>query len=428
MQILTWTDLDEMGRRAALARPEAARDKALAESVAGILNEVRKGGDAALRALTGRFDGRDIKAGAALSDLDMDIPSDLQNAIDRAWDVVTAFHEAQKQDDIEIETWGGVTCQLVTRPLRRVGLYVPGGTAPLLSTVIMLLAPARVAGVEEIVLATPPGTDGVHPAIVYIARKAGLETLWQMGGAQAIAAMAYGTESMSAVDKIFGPGNAYVDEAKRQVAGLPGGPAIDLPAGPSEVMVIADHSARPAFVASDLLAQAEHDTSAQVVLVTDDAGLAVAVEMSIGGQLEGLPRADIARAALQNARIIIADDPDQCIEIANAYAPEHLILSVEGAEDWLPGIRTAGSVFLGHWTPESLGDYASGTNHVLPTGGAARAHSGVSLASFQRSMSIQRASEAGLAGIGPVVQRLARAEGLEAHARSVSLRLKELRS
>jgi histidinol dehydrogenase len=326
--------------------------------------------------------------------------------------------------EFELETAPGVRCGRILRGIRRVGLYVPAGSAPLPSTALMLGVPAALAGCTDVILCTPPQRDGrADPAVLTAARLCGITRVFKLGGAQAIAAMALGTESVPACDKLFGPGNAWVTAAKQAACALPGGPAIDLPAGPSEVLVIADARADAVAVAADLLSQAEHGADSQVLLVTDDAALAEAVLAQLAPQLEALPRRATARQALAHARVILVDSLAQALAISNAYAPEHLILAVADPAAWLGRVQRAGSVFLGDFAPESLGDYCSGTNHVLPTNGAARAYSGVSVASFQTSISVQSVTAAGLATIGPCAVTLARAEGLEAHAQAVLRRL-----
>ena len=426
-----WAELDESGRAAALARPEAARREALADEVAAIIAETRRDGDAALLKFAARFDGVDLDAlrvppadfDAAEASLDDTQRGALRIAIDN----VRAFHAAQLMPPIEVETMPGVVCRRITRPIRAVGLYVPAGSAPLPSTVIMLAVPAALAGCPQRVLCTPPQKDGrADPAVLTAARYCGIDAVYLAGGAQAVAAMAYGTESIPSVDKIFGPGNAWVTEAKMQVSRDPDGAALDLPAGPSEVLVIADERADPGFVAADLLSQAEHGPDSQVVLVTTSAALADAVDAAITAQLTLLPRNAVVLEALKHGRTLLAADLEEAFAISNRYAPEHLIVQVPEAESWLPQVETAGSVFLGDWTPESLGDYCSGTNHVLPTYGYARAWSGLSVADFQLAISVQQASPAGFRLIGPTARTLAEMERLDAHALAVKLRLKAL--
>lgn len=431
MKILVWKALDASARREALRRPAQANREAICAAVDEILKDVRAGGDAAVKALTARFDGArldELKVGdeefaaaqAALSDED-------RAALQRAYANIRRFHQAQRRPALTVETEVGVVCEKLVRPIGRVGLYVPGGSAPLPSTVLMLAVPAQLAANPRVVLCTPPGADGrINPWILQAASLCGITEVYKVGGAQAVAAMAFGTESIPKVDKIFGPGNAFVTEAKLQVSQSPDGAALDMPAGPSEVLVIADDTADPDFVAADLLSQAEHGPDSQVILVSLSGELAEAVQRSLDEQLARLGRAEIAAQALAKSRIFLAETRAEALVIANAYAPEHLILQVQRARDWLPEVQTAGSVFLGALTPESFGDYASGTNHVLPTYGYARAYSGLSLSDFERSMSVQEVSREGLANLGPVVERLARAEGLEAHAQAVSLRLSRM--
>ena len=426
-----WAELDEAGRRAALARPEAAHRDSLAADVAAIIADVRRAGDAALRRLAQRFDGVSLQnlrvsqsefdaAEAALTEVQR---SALRTAIEN----VRAFHAAQLAAPLSVETMPGVVCRRITRPIRAVGLYVPAGSAPLPSTVIMLAVPAALAGCPQRILCTPPQKDGrADPAVLTAARYCGVEEVYLVGGAQAVAAMAYGTESIPAVDKIYGPGNAFVTEAKLQVSRDPDGAALDLPAGPSEVLVIADGRADPEFVAADLLSQAEHGADSQVVLVTPAPELADAVEAAVAAQLTVLPRNDVARAALEHARIVLTQDLAEAFEVSNQYGPEHLIVQVPEAEAWLEHVQTAGSVFLGDWTPESLGDYCSGTNHVLPTYGYARAWSGLSMSDFQLHISVQEATPEGFRHIGPVARTLAELERLDAHALAVKLRLEAL--
>lgn len=431
MELLNWNLLDEAGRARALARPVLPGRERIAPEVAAILAEVRAGGDAALRRLSARFDGvvperfavgpeemRSAEAGLAPED---------RAALAAAYANLRAFHAAQARPALRVETVPDLVCERLVRPIGRVGLYVPGGTAPLPSTVLMLGVPAMLAGCGEIVLCTPPRPDGsVNPWILAAAQLCGIRRVFRLGGAQAIAAMAFGTESVPKVDKLFGPGNAWVTEAKQQAALAAGGAALDLPAGPSEVMVIADAGADPGFVAADLLSQAEHGPDSQALLLCFAEGFARRVRDALDAQLSALPRAGIARQALGQSRILLVADRRQALAVANAYAPEHLILAVREPRAWLPGVATAGSVFLGDYTPESLGDYASGTNHVLPTFGHARAYGGLSLADFERGMSVQQAGPAGLARIAPVVTRLAEAEGLAAHAEAVRVRLAAL--
>ena len=430
MNRLEWSALDEDARRAALLRPVQQVAEATRASVAGLIEEVRTGGDAALRAITLRFDKVSLEnfevSDAEFSAAESEVASELKLAMQQAVARIEAFHQAGMVQPYAVETAPGVVCERVVRPIRRVGLYVPAGSAPLPSTALMLGVPARLAGCREVVLCTPPRQDGsADPAVLVAARLTGVSRVFKLGGAQAIAAMALGTGSVSKCDKIFGPGNSYVTEAKQQVA-RSGAAAIDMPAGPSEVLVIADAGANPAFVAADLLSQAEHGPDSQVLLLSDDDALLEAVQVQIDLQLADLPRADIALAALSASRLIRVESLEQAFVISNDYAPEHLILALREPRAWLPKVEAAGSVFLGDFTPEALGDYCSGTNHVLPTSGAAVAYSGVSVSSFQNFVSVQSASRVGIASIGDCAVTLARAESLDAHANAVVLRLREV--
>ncbi len=414
-----------------LARPRMETAEALSSTVAAIVAEVRAGGDRALQALGQRFDQTPAdqiwaspeEIAAAESRLD----SDLIDAIDTAIDTIGRFHAAGLPSGYEVETAPGVVCQALWRPLDAVGLYVPAGGAPLPSTAIMLGVPAKLAGCKQVVLATPPGPDGrPDPAVLMIASRLGIERVLVAGGAQAIAAMAYGTETCPKATKLFGPGNRFVTEAKRQVSLDIDGAAMDMPAGPSEVMVIADETANPDFVACDLLSQAEHGVDSQVVLLTPSETLAQGVVASLAHFLPSLGRADVAKQALAHARMLVVDDLDHATLIANEYAPEHLILAGDAAEQWVAGIQTAGSVFVGHHTPEALGDYISGTNHVLPTGGWAKVYAGLSVSDFMRRMTVQQASAEGLRNLGPKGARLATHEGLDAHRLAIDIRLNAL--
>jgi histidinol dehydrogenase len=349
------------------------------------------------------------------------------DAIDRAIDNVRRFHEAQLADPLIVSTSPGVVCERHHRPIDAVGLYVPAGVAPLPSTAVMLAVPAQIAACRTRIIATPPQADGrADPAVLAIARRCGVERVFKMGGAQAIAAMAYGTKAVPKVDKIFGPGSAWVTAAKMVCANDPTGAALDLPAGPSEVLVIADDSARADFVAADLLAQAEHSDDAQAILVTPSQRLAEATAQAIETQVNALRRIDTLRTSLRYARLIVVETLEAAFDLSNDYAPEHLLVQVRDARTWLPRIRNAGSVFLGAWTPETMGDYCSGTNHVLPTYGFARAYSGLSLADFMRRMTVQELTPDGLRDLGPTALTLAGLEGLDAHANAVRVRLAQL--
>jgi histidinol dehydrogenase len=412
-----------------LRRP-VLETQSLEETVLTILAEVRRDGDAAVRKFSLAFDrsapevleltAAEIAAGA------QGLDEALKAAIRTAAENITAFHQLQLRHESSVETMPGVRCWRKSIGIEKVGLYIPGGTAPLFSTLLMLAIPAKIAGCREIVLCSPPDREGrLHPAILFAASLVGVTRIFKAGGVQAIAAMAYGTESVPAVYKIFGPGNQYVTCAKQLVQR--DGVAIDMPAGPSEVAVYADSTAYPGFVAADLLSQAEHGADSQVVLVSTDPAMVETVLAMVELQMNVLPRADIARHALRNSRAFMVRDAVQAMELLNEYAPEHLILACADAEVLAEKVINAGSVFLGHYSPESVGDYASGTNHVLPTNGYARAYSGVSLDSFVKKVTFQQLTREGLNGIGDTVRRMAEAEGLEAHARAVSVRTEELR-
>ena len=431
LAIYRWSSLAPPARAALLRRPALDDAGSLTARVESIVADVRARGDAALAELTARYDGvavESLKVGEAeFAAAEAALPAAAHAAIDRAIANVRCFHEAQRLAPLSVETSPGVRCERIEVPLEAVGLYVPAGSAPLPSAAIMTAVPAAIAGCPTRVLCTPPRRDGrADSAVLVAARRAGVTDIYKVGGAQAIAAMAYGTASIPKVDKICGPGNAWVTAAKLVVARDPGGAALDLPAGPSEVLVIADDTARPGFVAADLLAQAEHDPSAQVLLVTTSAALAAAVVAEVERQQATLSRRAITAAALEASRVIIVDDLATAFEVSNAYAPEHLILEIDRARDWLGSVRAAGSVFLGHWSPESIGDYCSGTNHVLPTYGYARAFSGLSVADFMRRITVQELTREGLRDLGPVAQTLAGLEGLDGHAQAVAVRLAEL--
>lgn len=430
MKTVTWSDLGGDAQARLLDRPQRAVQGELDDAVERILAQVRADGDVALQALTRRFDGAELGdfavSAAEFAEALAQVSPELHQAMVDARARLLAWHRAGMAAEFEIDTAPGVRCGRILRGIGRVGLYVPAGSAPLPSTALMLGVPAMLAGCDDVVLCTPPRADGsADPSVLVAAQLCGITRVFKCGGAQAIAAMAFGTDSIPACDKLFGPGNAYVTLAKQKVSILPGGPAIDMPAGPSEVLVIADAGAPPAHVAADLLSQAEHGPDSQVVLLTDAAGLIEPVQRELAAQLATLPRADIAQRALEHARLVLVDTLETAFAISNRYAPEHLILALREPRAWLPRVRAAGSVFLGDYAPESLGDYCSGTNHVLPTNGAARGYSGVSVASFQTSISLQEVSRTGLATIGPCAVTLARAEGLEAHARSILRRLEE---
>lgn len=428
MKCVDWNAASAAERAAALARPRLPAQATLAEDVARLIRQVRADGETTLRALTRRFDGVELGefavTEAEFADAEGALGAELREAIDEAWQRLVLFHRATAPAEVAVETAPGVRCERVLRPIARVGLYVPAGSAPLPSTALMLGVPAAIAGCPEVVLCTPPRRDGrADPAVLYAAQRCGITRVFKLGGVQAIAAMAYGAGGVPRCDKLFGPGNAWVTEAKRQVAQDPDGAQIDLPAGPSEVLVIADADADAGFIAADLLAQAEHGPDSQAILVTDAKSCADAVAAEIVRQLPVLPRRDIAAQAMASSRAIVVATLEQACEVCNRYAPEHLILQVREPRRWLARIESAGSVFLGAFAPESVGDYCSGTNHVLPTDGHARALSGVSVASFVKQLTVQELTPAGLAAIGPCAMVLARAEGLAAHAHAVAIRL-----
>jgi len=428
LDFMRWSDLDTDEQQAVLQRPAVINAAARHDAVLAIIEQVRTGGDRAIRELTSRFDDVELEEFRVSDDelllAESELAADSIAAIDLAIGNVRCFHEAQMPSPISVQTMPGVHCERLSHALDSVGLYVPAGTAPLPSAAIMLAVPAAIAGCPERTMCTPPRADGrADPAVLVAASRAGVHDIFKIGGAQAIAALAYGTETVPKVCKIFGPGNSWVTLAKSIVSSDVGGAAIDLPAGPSEVLVIADESASPEFVAADLLSQAEHGSDSQVMLLTTSADLAAQVAAQAARQLASLSRASIAVKALANSRIIAVEDVATAIQISNAYAPEHLILQVASARQWLPKIRNAGSVFVGRWTPESVGDYCSGTNHVLPTHGFARSYSGLGVDQFLRQMTVQELTEDGLAGIADAVVELAELEGLDAHAAAVKIRL-----
>ncbi len=426
MQI--WAQLNPTEQAKLLSRPALADSQALSKTVTDIIEQVKQQGDKALLAFTERFDGVKLTSlrfnDESLSSFAGQIKPEVKWAIDQAYANIKAFHQAQYPEDVVVETTPGVVCELKHAPLASVGLYIPGGTAPLPSTVLMLGATAQVAGCARKVICTPPNKKGnVAVEILYAATLCGIDEIYLVGGAQAIAALALGTESIIKVDKIFGPGNSYVTEAKQQVSLIPAGPAIDMPAGPSEVLVIADAHANPVFVAADLLSQAEHGNDSQAVLVSSSDELIKAVKHQVTLQLTTLSRKTIAEKAVQHSRYILTNNIEQAYEVSNAYAPEHLIVQVENARDSLDKLTNAGSIFVGQWSPESAGDYASGTNHVLPTYGYARNYSSLGLADFMRRYTVQELSYQGLKNIGNAIMDLADAEGLDAHKQAVALRL-----
>jgi histidinol dehydrogenase len=431
LPILQWSSMSADARRAALRRPAQSDAEQLNASAKRIVDDVRARGDEAVLEYTRRFDCPAIDSLEVTDEEFAWAESQLNEtqmaALHRAIANVSRFHVAQLADPIRVETSPGVVCERHFRAIDGVGLYAPAGVAPLPSTIIMLAVPARIAGCTTRIVCTPPRKDGkADPAVLVAARLCGVDRVFKAGGAQAIAAMAYGTRTIPKIDKVFGPGNSWVTAAKLLVSNDPDGAALDLPAGPSEVLVIADESARATFVAADLLAQAEHSGDAQVVLVTTSIKLAQDTIAELEQQMQRLGRESTLRTSIQHSRIIAVDSLEQAFEVSNGYAPEHLIVQVDNARAWLPKIRNAGSVFLGAWTPESMGDYCSGTNHVLPTYGFARAYSGLSMTDFLRRMTVQELTDDGLRDLGPTAITIAELEGLDAHANAVQVRLDHL--
>jgi histidinol dehydrogenase len=424
----SWDSLSEGERTAALTRPAVTDTKRTQAGVEEIIMAVRNEGDAALEHYTGKFDGVAVEH-LAVTERECALASrlvsdDANRAMRVAIANVTKFHAAQMAKPTRIETSPGVICERIIRPVGAVGLYVPAGSAPLPSTAIMLAIPARLAECPVRIICTPPAVDGrADPAVVVAAKMCGVDEIYKVGGAQAIAAMAYGTETIPKVDKIFGPGNAWVTAAKTAVAADPAGAALDMPAGPSEVMVVADATADPRFVALDLLSQAEHGPDSQVVLVCTEESFADRVNQAIEAALPDLPRRSIIEKSLQHSACFLVTGVEAALEVANQYASEHLILQIKNARQYVDLIRNAGSIFLGPWTPEAVGDYCSGTNHVLPTYGYARSYSGLSVADFQKQLTVQELTRDGLSELAPTVTTLANLEGLAAHAQAVHVRL-----
>lgn len=416
----TWKDL--------LKRPTPDY-AALEHDVKAIFKDIENHGDTAVSKYTELFDGLKIEKTkvyeTSIKASEKTISIDLKKAIDKAYDNIYKFHKAQKQSSIKVETQPGVTCWQVSKPIQKVGLYIPGGTAPLFSSILMLGIPAQIAGCNEVVMTTPPQKSGqIHPAMLYAAQKCGIHKIFQVGGIQAIAALTFGTESIPKVYKIFGPGNQYVTVAKQVATNYD--VSIDMPAGPSELLVLADESANPDYVASDLLSQAEHGADSQVVLVTTSKNFALATQKALQIQLEKLPRKAIATKAIQHSKFIVVSDAETAIEITNFYSPEHLIICVNNEDDIVEQIHNAGSVFIGNFTPESAGDYASGTNHTLPTNAYARQYSGVNLDAFHKNITYQKITKQGLKNLGPYIEMMAETEELQAHKNAVTLRLKDL--
>ena len=423
-----WTKLPKDEQLKLLQRPLRGNESDYSGKVQEIINRVRSQGDVACKEMTRQYDRVDLASlevqASEFDEARKNVSAAARSAILRVIDQLSAFHLPQVLKDIQIETSEGVFCESKIRPIQRVGLYIPGGTAPLVSTVLMLGVPAKIASCPIRIMCSPPQQAGtIDPNILVAAELCGITRVYKLGGAQAIAAMAYGTESIPKVDKIFGPGNSWVTQAKILVSQDAAGAIYDLPAGPSEVMVIADSAANPEFIAADLLSQAEHGEDSQVVLVCTDIDLSNKVSKAIARQMEFLPRRAIAEKALKNSSSIIVDSILGAIDIANEYAPEHLIMQVEEPRCYLDNIQNAGSVFLGAWSPESAGDYASGTNHVLPTYGFAKCLSGLSVRDFMKSISIQELTKDGLADIANTIRQLATIEGLDAHKNAVDIRL-----
>jgi histidinol dehydrogenase len=412
-----------------LVKRPAIDEKSIRKIVKPIIKKVRQKGDKALRRFTYEYDNVELDqilfTPSELEEAKDLIKPELKEAIHIATENIEKFHTAQRENTLEIETSAGVICRRKSIPIEKVGLYVPGGSAPLFSTILMLGIPARIAGCKQVVMCTPCNRNGeIPPVILYSAKLVGIEIIARVGGAQAIAAMAFGTKSVPGVDKIFGPGNQFVTAAKQIVSQQ--GTAIDMPAGPSELAVIADDTAVPEFVAADLLSQAEHGIDSQVLLITTSEKMLDKVKKNLIEQRAELPRKHIVQKSLENARLILVKNIEEAMELSNSYAPEHLILAVDNEEIAAESVVNAGSVFLGNYSPESAGDYASGTNHTLPTYGYARAYSGVSLESFMKKITYQKLTEAGLSDLGPTIMSMASAEKLEAHKKAVSIRLKHI--
>lgn len=427
MRTVVWQSLSESQQDSVLERPAITEGANITATVSDVIAKVRNEGDAALKELTEKFDRatpKSIRVSAdEIEEASARLTPEMKQALEQAYSNIAKFHEAQKPQPIKVETQPGVVCEQVTRAINTVGLYIPGGSAPLPSTVLMLGVPAQIAGCRKVVLCSPPP---IADEILYVAKLCKIDEVYNVGGGQAVAAMAYGTESVAKVDKIFGPGNAFVTEAKRQVSNDFRGAAIDMPAGPSEVLVIADETADADFIAADLLSQAEHGPDSQVVLVTPSPLIADQVTEAVQKQLKELSRASIAQQALASSLIIIAESITQAIAISNFYGPEHLIVQTKNPRELLPLLDNAGSIFLGDWSPESAGDYASGTNHVLPTYGYTKTYSSLGLADFSKRMTVQELSADGLKGLAPTVVTMAEAEGLDAHKRAVTIRVEKL--
>ncbi len=428
-QVMIWDNLSPEQQQQMLQRPAQQQATTIVETVGDIIKQVQQQGDQALLTLSAKYDRQAITAltisPAQIEAASARVAPELKQAIQQAANNIETFHRAQQFTDIDLHTQPGVRCQLISRPIQSVGLYIPGGSAPLFSTVLMLAIPARLAGCQRVVICSPPP---VADEILFAAQLCGVTEIYQVGGAQAIAALSVGTESIPRVDKIFGPGNAYVTEAKRQITQHQQGSAIDMPAGPSEVLVIADEQANADFIAADLLSQAEHGPDSQVILLCPDQSLVQKVRLALAQQAEKLPRAAITAHALQGCRLIVTADLEQCCAISNQYGPEHLIIQTRDPRRLLAQIHHAGSVFLGDWSPESAGDYASGTNHVLPTYGHTATYSSLGLADFQKRMTVQELTPDGLRNLAPVIESMAAAEQLQAHKMAVTIRIDSLRN
>lgn len=424
MEKKIWNELSSCEQEDTLTRPAQSSNDKVEAIVKDIIANIRKDGDKALKEYSVKLDhfsGENIELSSQeIAEACSRIDGNLKQAIETAYKNIYKFHQAQTPSHVDLETFPGITCQTRTHAIDAVGLYVPGGSAPLVSTALMLAVPAQIAGCKEVILCSPPP---ISDAIIYAASLAGVKRIFNLGGAQAIAAMAYGTASVPKMLKIFGPGNQFVTMAKRLVSSDPHGAAIDMPAGPSEVLVIADESANPKFVAADLLSQAEHGPDSQVLLVTDSMSLADSAMEAVKRELEKLPRREIAAAALSKSNIVVVPNLETAVAVSNRYAPEHLILQVKDPDAYIDSLHNAGSIFVGSFTPESLGDYASGTNHTLPTYGYAKTFSALGTDDYRRRYTIQRATQEGLRQISSTVQALARAESLEAHRLAVAVRI-----
>ncbi len=431
MRQFIWEDMDFASREALLRRPALAQENRLQAGVADILQRVRENGDEALSALTLELDGVEL-SDFRVGDDEFAVAAETltgrqHEAIEAAAANIKAFHGAQLSQPVVVETAPGVVCERIVRPIQHVGLYVPAGSAPLPSTALMLAIPAVIAGCSSILMCTPPQKDGgADPSVLVAAKTCGVQRVFKLGGAQAIAAMAYGTETVPKVQKVFGPGNAWVTTAKAQVSQDPFGAARDMPAGPSEILIIADDNANPSFVASDLLSQAEHGPDSQVILVGTSASICEKTIVELKTQQAKLSRRDIVVQSLADSAAIVVDNLDIAMDVANRYAPEHLILQIEDPRARIDDVQAAGSVFLGPWSPEAIGDYCSGTNHVLPTYGFAASHSGLGVSDYRRTMTVQELTAVGLENIGPIAETLADLEGLDGHRNAVRIRLKAL--